>query len=153
MSTVIQGLRAKEQSWIEQATKLAIRLAREYRIGGDHPKLTPAVLDQTYAAWLESPIEELEATGVFNAIGVAYGQYLVEHAGMRWVVYTKDGETNIAVYRSQGKVVVFPTHVVRKRFASRTTNFLVPMYYDMVKAMTTVTKPEVPKLPWWKLSF
>lgn len=151
MSTAIQGLRAAEQEWIGRATSLALKLAREYNVAGDRPKLTPAILDQTYAAWLARPNPDTEAAGVFNAIGVAFGQYLVDHAGMRWVVCTEEGETNIAVYRSQGKVVVFPTHVVRKRYPTRATNFLVPMYYEMVKTMTTVVKP-VPKVPWWKVN-
>jgi hypothetical protein len=152
MGAVIKGLRQTEQDWIEQATLLAINLAKYYNVAGDRPKLTPALLDQTYAAWLANPRQDLEATGVFNAIGVAFGQYLVDHAGMRWVVYSKDGETNIAAYRAQGKVVVFPTHLIRKRYFSRETGFLAPMYYDMVKSMNVAAKPQQqPKAPWWKL--
>jgi len=149
MSATIKGLKETEREWIEQAIVRAMMLVRSYRIAGDHPKLTPAVLDQTYAAWLAHPLADMEATGVFNALGVAFGQYLVDHAGMRWVVYAKEGQTDIAAYRASGKVVVFPTHVIRKRYPNRSTNFLAPMYSDMVKSLSMAAKPE-PKSPWWK---
>ena len=150
MSAATKGLRANEQEWVEKAMQLALTLARSYNVAGDRPKLTPAVLDQIYSAWLANPLPDFEVVGVFNAIGVAFGQYLVDHAGMRWVVYSKDGESDIAVYRAQGKVVVFPTRLVRKRYLKRETNFLVPMYYDAIKSMTIASKSQLqPKTPWW----
>jgi hypothetical protein len=88
--------------------------------------LTPQVLDRLYSYWLvrQSQIE-LSPNDVINAIGLAFGQYLVDRHGLSWVVVTEHDPPEIAVHGQPGDLLLFPSNLVAKRFERSETYFLV----------------------------
>jgi hypothetical protein len=50
---------------------------------------------------------------------------------MRWVPATDDHGTEMAVHHTSGDTVMYPANLVAKRWESRQTGFLRPIYDDV----------------------
>jgi len=92
------------------------------------------ILDKTFkAAYESSPkADENYANATINAIGIAFGQYLIDTLDIEFTwcaVSDKYGE-DIAIMALPGtaKMLVFPTNLVSKRWHAGTTNFLWYVY-------------------------
>jgi hypothetical protein len=68
-----------------------------------------------------------------HVVGLAFGQRLVDDLGMRWVVASDEYGTEMAVHHPLGDTLVYPANLVAKRWESRETGFLRPLY-DGVRA-------------------
>ena len=68
-----------------------------------------------------------DPNGLINAIGIAFGQVLVDRLGFRWVIATDDYGTDLGVVAAEGTgdVLVYPANFVAKRFEERRTGFIV----------------------------
>jgi hypothetical protein len=99
--------------------------------GGDTSVPT---LDDLYAGWYEQWAAEPEDSredpnDMINAVGLTFGQALVEGVGLDWVIVTDEHGTEIAVHGEPGDILVFPPNLVAKRFERGETHFL-QMVYD-----------------------
>ncbi len=138
-TTLADGTRVEEPNqaeleWIGAQLEVAKELARVY--AGDGGDLEPRRLDDTFAAWLRDwevreETDRLDPNLVVNALGIAFGQQLVESAGMRWAVASDEHGTEIAVYAEPGEVLVFPTNLVAKRLDAREETFFEPLYGEI----------------------
>jgi hypothetical protein len=128
-----EPLSDSERSWLDANMRVACSFVKLYA-GLVHVEGVPApeALDRAWTAW----IAQWDATAaegredpnpIVNAVGVALGQHLVDSLALTWAVATDPYGTELAVHGDPGNVVVFPTNLVGKRFANRTTGFIAPL--------------------------
>jgi hypothetical protein len=145
-----------EQEWIAKSISVARTLVVASHPDGADSKLTPDVLDVAYRHWLNSGtgINE-QANDVVHAIGFAFGQFLVDSEGFEWTLVTDHFGTDIGVRALAGKgdVLVCPASMVAKRWDTKETDFLVPIYRAVIEQRDSVRKTWESKStkPWWKL--
>jgi Domain of unknown function (DUF3806) len=127
----IEAPNESELNWIRQNIAVARALAEQYGVSSERP-LDANTLDGVYANrradWdQQDDGERLDPNDVVNAIGLAFGQSLVDQHGLHWVVASDEHGTEIAVHGSKGDLLVYPTNLVGKRFESGETGFLAPI--------------------------
>src|ERR1700733_9934515 len=83
-----------ENGWLEENRQLATALGLKYGSGGF---LAPEELDVVFSRWTYDDQEKEPGESVANALGAAFGDYLVEQHGFRWVVVTDQYGTEYAV--------------------------------------------------------
>ncbi|MFA5261460.1 MAG: DUF3806 domain-containing protein [Candidatus Omnitrophota bacterium] len=107
-------------------------------------------LDDAFGKWLDSHNPENEDPNPFiNAFGIAFGQYLIDHIGLKWAVVTDDHGTEIAVHGQPGDALVFPPNFISKRYVGKQKNFFCLIYPEMKKDIETIMQYNREK-PWWK---
>jgi hypothetical protein len=143
----IDPLNETELAWIADNVRIAQSMAAAYEISS--ATMPPEVLDQIYAAYRADPLDNIDRDGVVNAIGLAFGQYLVDQLGLAWCTYAEDDRAEIAVQGHGGDLVVLPTSLVAERYASRETGFLETLFRETAVTYAQLRRtPE--KRPWWK---
>jgi hypothetical protein len=131
----IEPANESELQWV-QAHVDAVKEAT----GGD---VTVAALDELYAGWYEEwaaqPEEAREdPNDMINAVGLTFGQALVDGVGFEWAVVTDEHGTEIAVHAQPGDVLVFPPNLVAKRFERGETHFLAPIYEGIAEQVAAL---------------
>ncbi len=92
--------------------------------------------DELLTVWLRlREADRPDPTTVITQIGLAFGQYVVDQAGLEWVVATGAAGPEIALYRAQGDLLVYPTAMVAERWAAETPGVLPPMARATVEAV------------------
>jgi hypothetical protein len=127
----IEELNDAERRWLTSCIDVARQLIAEHAPADQSRSLDAGILDRTYAAWLATGESDGNRINqVINAIGFAFGQLLVDTAGFRWVVATDQYGCEMAILAlpGRGDVLVYPANMVAKRWPSRETEFLVPLF-------------------------
>ena len=126
-----EELNDAEREWVAACIQAGRQMVVDYSPADSDRPLDVVALDNTYAAWLATG----EADGdrinqVINAIGFAFGQLLIDAAGFRWVVVTDQFGCDMGLLALPGKgdVLVCPTNMVAKRWQTRETMFLGPLF-------------------------
>lgn len=163
MEPTFQEPNKAEQQWIAEQMKAADQfVARHSSADADSP-LTLSSLDRAFAAWMALGVTDNQATNeAINAVGIAFGSFLVREAGFSWVVATDDYGTELAVLALPGtaNVLVYPANFVAKRWERRQTNFLETCFHDIVAQTKSVqaqlaqdqssSSATEGKKSWWK---
>jgi hypothetical protein len=122
---------------------------------GDDPEGLPcptlAALDTvwtTFGGALRESGDDPNA--IINMIGLAFGQVLVDRLGLAWVVATDEHGTEIALHGELGDLLVYPTNLVGKRWASGEDKFLDALGTQMIADIAPrqdarMKKPEKPE--------
>jgi hypothetical protein len=126
-----------EQKWIAANLRVSRSFANAYaghQVADGVPPVE--ILDRAWTAWLGQWDAQPEGSRedpnpIVNAVGIAFGQHLVNALGLEWAVVTDQYGTEMAVHGNPGNIVVFPANLVAKRFESRTTGFIVPLFLRM----------------------
>ena len=134
MWTTLEGTRMEppnhaEQQWIEEELANAVKFIALFT--GIQSEKLPTLLDLD-SAWKVfcaevSPTDGEKINAAINAVGMAFGQSLVNSLGLQWVAATDEAGCEIAVVGLPGKAnfLIYPTNFVAKRWDSRETGFLV----------------------------
>jgi hypothetical protein len=127
----IEELTEKERAWIAEQLKGAAKLVEIMSPEAAGQELTLGALDRAFAEWVA--VDESDSTvinAIINQIGIAFGQFLVDGLGLKWVIATDKQGTDLAVYGLPGKgdVLVYPANLVAKRWEKRETMFLENCY-------------------------
>jgi hypothetical protein len=125
----ISELNAAERAWLDDKVAAARRYVADagLPLDGTHP-LDPPALDAAWSFWLRAwPADEEDPNPVINALGLAFGQYLVDRLGLDWKVVEDENGTDIAVHGQPGDVLVFSPNLAAKRLDTRTVGFFVPV--------------------------
>jgi len=156
MKQTFRPINQAEKDWVASCIANARTLVEASSPSLTERDLTPEILDSAYEFWLNSGGEiESQANDVIHAIGLAFGQFLVDRDGFEWVVVTDQFGTSIGVRAlpKKGDVLVCPTSIVAKRWETRETRFFSPVYRavldqrDEIEASWNDKKTS----PWWKL--
>jgi hypothetical protein len=155
MDQTIADLAPAELVWIAQQQQAATRFVRTASGRDVYEPVTLADLDLAFKAWItKEPTDTDEINGVINAVGVAFGQYLVDGAGLKWVVATDQHGSELAVHGlpGAGDVLVYPANFVAKRWERRETDFLEKTYRQMSADIRLVAMEHAGRTsrPWWK---
>jgi len=130
MKPKIECPNAAEYEWIEDNLRKARQLLGKQ--AGQEIELEE--LDEAFARWLDRHDPKHEDPNPFiNAFGIAFGQYLVDHCDLKWMVVMDDQGTEMAVHGEPGDVLVFPPDFVAKRYVGRQKNFFSLFYPEMKK--------------------
>ncbi len=114
-----------EEAWLQEGLKRATALNLKYGSGGT---LTPEELDVVFSRWMHDEEEKESDDAVANALGAAFGDYLVEQHGFRWVVVTDEYGTEYAVRHTLGSNTAFPRASVQKRIEDKCPEFFQNVY-------------------------
>jgi hypothetical protein len=101
--------------------------------------ITPEVLDRAWAAWLQTANSYRDAYTV-KAVGMQFGQLLVDQGVFKWIVATDAYGTDIAVLAAPGRgdITIFPVSVVEKRWQDRQATFFVSVMAAMLDEVAKV---------------
>lgn len=126
----ISELNDSERGWLGAHLKVAQSLADASAGAAAPSPLTPALLDAVWNAWIPTAAQDPESVNtIINAIGAAFGQFLVDSDGFRWVVASDEHGTEMAVIALEGTadVVLYPMNLVAKRYETGTEGFILPL--------------------------
>lgn len=133
----IEPLNNAEKAWVATELSNARTLVAQDSGKDIQATITLEALDQSFKACCANidPKNGKAINGIINTIGIAFGQYLVEHLGMEWAAVTDEYGCDLAVVGLQGKadVLVFPTNFVAKRWERREVDFLVISFQQIAK--------------------
>ena len=155
MAASFTPLTAAEESWLNGQLAAAAQLATAHCPEVDSAPLSPDVLDRVWAAWVTSAPTEPDAINAgINAIGIAFGSHLVQHAGFSWVIASDEWGTDLAVLALPGtaNVLVYPANFVAKRWERRETGFLQPAFQDITRQVNALPQPAAathPRRSFW----
>lgn len=149
MQWSVEELNEAEHQWLASCIDGARQLVAAYSPADASRPLDAGVLDRTYAAWLATGETDGDRINqAINAVGSAFGQLLVEAAGFRWVVATDQFGCEMAILAlpGRGDVLVYPSNLVAKRWQSRETGFLVPLF-KVITQQVRDTEASWPRVP------
>jgi hypothetical protein len=149
MEQRIEDLNDAEREWLASCIDGARQLVAVYSPADASRPLDAGALDRAYAAWLAAGETETDRINqVINSVGFAFGQLQVEAAGFRWVVATDQYGCEMALLAlpGRGDVLVYPSNMVARRWQSRETGFLVPLFGVITQQVRDVEAnwPELP---------
>lgn len=102
----------RERKWLEGNEAASDEMSRKYGSGGS---ADPGELDRIFARWMQEDDAKESDELVANALGAAFGNFLVENHGFRWVVVTDEYGAEFAVRHEVGETTVFPRAAIEKR--------------------------------------
>jgi Domain of unknown function (DUF3806) len=152
MKQRIEPLTQGELDWIAAQREAATQLVQTFSSADAPEALTPAALDRTFAAWLASSPSNVDLINqTINAVGVAFGQLLVDGIGLQWVIATDAHGSDLAVHGlpGEGDILIYPANFVAKRWERRETHFLEGAYASMAQDIAALAERR--RKPWWKL--
>jgi hypothetical protein len=155
MSQTISELTEKENTWVAEQVEAANKFVDSFSPTDSEKPLNLASLDRAFKAWIATEPSDVDRINdVINAVGIAFGRFLVEGAGLRWVIATDEGGSDLAVFGLPGTadVLVYPANLVAKRWERRETDFLVKLYGEIsgeVRSLRAQLTGKVDK-PWWR---
>ena len=117
--------------------------------------VTLEALDRAFAAWLpQAGGDANEVNAAVNAVGIQFGQLLVNRAGFEWVVAADGQGTDLAVRAlpGRGDVLVYPANFVAKRWQRRESNFLAASFEAIRQQVAAVAGAggDEQRRPWWR---
>jgi hypothetical protein len=116
-------LSGAEQVWLAKHLAESVRFI-ETHVEKARETFEPATLDGAFTAWnRRSPAEREEELEVVNALGTAFGQWLVDTQGMSWVIVSDDGGADFGVTHARIGITVTPLAIAGRRMHSETQDF------------------------------
>ena len=126
----IEPLTEDEVVWVR--TTIAGLTEQDVRVGdiddlGRH-------FDELLTEWLRlREPDRPDPAGVVNQIGLAFGQYVADHAKLDWTIATDEYGAEIGLHRPrEASVLIYPTAVVSKCWAAEELHALPALARDMI---------------------
>lgn len=116
-------LSGAEELWLAKRLSEAVRFI-ERHTGSINGVFDPARLNVAYSAWVRCDVHEREEEReVVNALGTAFGQWLVDTQSMHWVVLTDGGDDDFGLRHPRLEISVLPLTIAARRMQSGTDDF------------------------------
>jgi hypothetical protein len=115
----------EEKGWLTANLEYAKLMGIKYGSGG---KQAPEELDAIFARWMQEDDDKESGDTVANALGAAFGDYLVDQHGFCWVVVTDEYGTEYAVRHNIGQTMAFPRASVQKRIEDSISEVFQNLY-------------------------
>jgi hypothetical protein len=156
MKQKFKQLNDAEHKWISRSIANAQSLVAATSADDAGKEITPEILDRAYKCWLNSGLASAEqANDIIHAIAFAFGQYLVDRDGFEWTLVNDQFGTDIGIRAlpNRGDVLVCPASMVAKRWETKETDFLSPIYRAVIEQRNSIRESWDSKKtsPWWKL--
>lgn len=144
MEQKIDALNEKEQAWIIGQLQHATEFVGAFSPKDAGQPLSLGALDRAFAAWIVSGSADNtgDANRIINCVGIAFGRFLVEGIGLKWVIATDEHGSEMAVYGlpGTGDVLVYPANFVAKRWERHETNFLEDAYEQIERQVRSISR-------------
>jgi hypothetical protein len=116
------------QQWITDQLDAAEVLTQRYGGTEFDVRFDPRDLDRVFTNWSrDGSADKPAGDDVACAVGAAYGQFCIDAAGMRWILYRDEHGESLAIEHAHG-ARAFPIDMVLKRVDSGAVNFLMANY-------------------------
>ncbi len=127
---VLEPLTNAETDWVR--SNIAGLADQDVRLGdiddlGRH-------YDEMLSGWLRlSDAQRPDPNGIVTQIGLAFGQYVADHAKLDWTIATDDYGAEIGLHRPrESSVLVYPTAMVSQCWAAEELHALPALARDMI---------------------
>lgn len=77
-----------------------------------------------------------------NRIGLGLGEHIRRRADMTWVVATDQFGSEVALHRTEGNVLIYPTNMLAKRWVAGEVGALPPLGQATVEAVHKIGRGE-----------
>lgn len=126
---------ASETDWM--AGHLAF--AAECDVDVDDPRQIGEFYEMLLDSWHSSPEgSRSDPNASINVLGTAFGEYLVRHTPLRWVIASDAVSTELAVHDDRSEFLIYPANVVAKRWVNQETGAFIPaMASDIEERLRT----------------
>jgi hypothetical protein len=134
MKQTLAPLTAEEEALLQTQLDGAKKFVDAFSPDDAAEPLSVGALDRAFAEWLSAgATDPSQITAAINAVGAAFGQFLIQGLGLRWVMVSDANGTEAAVHGLPGKgdVLIFPQSLVAKRYEKREMYFLVRSYHSI----------------------
>ena len=95
----------------------------------------PRVLDTAFAAWMEQEEGKEDPKRVIRGFGIAFGQFLLDELGLKWVITIDSTTKTIALQGPPEELFTYPLTVAAKRFEKKEAAFFVPIHHAIRENM------------------
>jgi hypothetical protein len=155
MKPSFQALSAAERAWIAQQLEHARLFVDAFSPNDADRPITLDALDRAFGAWLpQCGNDNDEVNGAINAVGIQFGQILVDQLGFEWCITTDDYGTDLAVRALPGTAnfSIVPASFVAKRWERGETLFFTDSFQEIRDQLAEVASQWEAKSnkPWWK---
>ena len=114
---------ASETDWM--ISHLAF--AAECDVDVNDPRQIGDFYEMLLNSWRSSPEgSRSDPNTSINVLGTAFGEYLVRHTSLRWVIASDAQSTELAVHDNRTDFLVYPANVVAKRWVEQDTGDFIP---------------------------
>lgn len=141
MDTTVTPLSDDEQAWVSVQLEAAREFVADY---GSTRTMSLAAVEHAWASWLDrQAVDPEDPEPVLNAVGVYFGQSLVDSlAGFSWVHTQDEAGADLAVYGlpGAGDVLIYPANIVSARYDSRDASFLVSGHEKIVQQIAEMLR-------------
>jgi len=151
----LSPLTDNERGWIAQQLEGArLFVAAMSPADADQP-MTLEALDRAFATWLPHAGEDTtQINAAINVVGIQFGQFLVDKAGLEWIIAADTQGTDLAVRAlpGRGDALVYPANFVAKRWERRESNFLVTAFQGICEHVAAIAGGSSgrQRRPWWR---
>lgn len=128
----VQDLNPSEVTWLGQMQQAGRALHQLY-VGEIDGLPDGRALDAVWVRWqsdTNNP-DRPDANTVVNALGLCFGQQLVDRLGFRWAVITDDYGTEMGLIAQPGDITVFPANMTAKRLEKGAHPFFADLFSQM----------------------
>lgn len=129
----------EDERWLETCLGEAGRLGLKYTSGG---AFKPEELDLVFSRWMAEDGEKESKALVSNALGAAFGAFLVEQHGFSWATVTDEYGTDYAVQHFPGPTMAFPCSSVLKRIERGELEFFQDLYVMLLDQARAAAEEE-----------
>ena len=128
----VQDLNPSEETWLGQMQE-AGRVLHQIYVSEIDALPDVKALDAVWVRWQsdQNNPERPDPNTVVNALGLCYGQQLVDRLGFRWAVITDDYGTEMGVIAQPGDITVFPANMTAKRLDKGAHPFFADLFSQM----------------------
>jgi Domain of unknown function (DUF3806) len=124
----IEELNPSEVTWVAQMQE-AGRLLHEAYVGKLSTLPDVRALDALWVRWQsDRDPGRPDANTVVNALGLCFGQQLVDRLGFQWAVITDEYGTEMGCIGQPGDVTVFPANMTAKRLENGARPFFSELF-------------------------
>jgi hypothetical protein len=124
----VQALNQGELTWLGQMQEAASLLHQAY-VGKRDAMLDVQALDAVWVKWQsDQNLGRPDANTVVNALGLCFGQQLVDRLGFRWAVITDEYGTELGCIAQPGDITVFPANMTAKRLENGARPFFRELF-------------------------
>src|SRR2546430_9683401 len=111
----VQDLNSSEVTWLGQMQE-AGRLLYQAYVGSLDTLPDVRALDAAWVNWQsDKKSDRADPNTVVNALGLCFGQQLVDRLDFRWAVIADEHGTELGCIAQPGDITVFPANATAKR--------------------------------------
>lgn len=104
-----------------------LAFAAECDVDVNDPRQIGDFYEMLLNSWRSSPEgSRSDPNTSINVLGTAFGEYLVRHTSLRWVIASDAQSTELAVHDNRTDFLVYPANVVAKRWVEQDTGDFIP---------------------------